>query len=82
MFSYNIFFRFDICNFLSFIFRDLARVLEPVVYLEITLESGDKQCIEVPLSKFHMLRQHVALLLKEIDIVKEKSLSIVRTVSS
>lgn len=38
------------------------------------------QSLEVPLSKFHILRQNVALLLKEIELVKSKGSNIMRII--
>lgn len=60
--------------------RDLSRVLEPVVYLELLLTDGTTKSLEVPLSKFHSLRQNVALLLKEIDSINRKGSNIMRII--
>nr|XP_014282663.1 COMM domain-containing protein 5-like [Halyomorpha halys] len=60
--------------------RDLSRVLEPVVYLELWLTDGSTKCLEIPVSKFHTLRQNVALLLKEIDVINRKGTNIMRII--
>lgn len=60
--------------------RDLSRVLEPVVYMELIMIDDTVECLEVPLSKFHALRQNVALLLKEIELVKNKGSNIMRII--
>ncbi|XP_073984036.1 COMM domain containing 5 Like Sm protein 4 [Rhodnius prolixus] len=60
--------------------RDLSRVLEPVVFMELVMLDDTVQSLEVPLSKFHILRQNVALLLKEIELVKSKGSNIMRII--
>ncbi|XP_075226937.1 COMM domain containing 5 Like Sm protein 4 [Lycorma delicatula] len=52
--------------------RELGRVLKPVIYMEFKLDNGEVKCIEVPVGKFHLLRQNVALILKEMDLCKNK----------
>ncbi|KAK9498634.1 hypothetical protein O3M35_003222 [Rhynocoris fuscipes] len=61
--------------------RDLSRVLEPIVYMELLMADDTVECLEVPLAKFHALRQNVALLLKEIEIVKNKGSNIMRIIA-
>ncbi|XP_014251541.1 COMM domain-containing protein 5 [Cimex lectularius] len=60
--------------------RDLSKVLEPIVYLELVMADGKIESLEVPVSKFHTLRQNVALLLKEIDTVNRKGSNILRLI--
>ncbi|RZF37957.1 hypothetical protein LSTR_LSTR005457 [Laodelphax striatellus] len=62
--------------------RDLSRVLEPVVCLEIELDSGDTKYIEVPISKFHLLRQNVAVALDQLELCKKRLDSFNQTIPS
>ncbi|XP_046669625.1 COMM domain-containing protein 5-like isoform X2 [Homalodisca vitripennis] len=56
--------------------RDLSRILEPVICLEFNLDSGERQSVEMPVSKFHSLRHSIALLLKEMETVNQRLASI------
>lgn len=46
--------------------------MEPVIYLNVPLEDGTEKCIEIPLAKFHLLRQSVASLMKDVSLLEEK----------
>ncbi|BES93520.1 COMM domain containing 5 [Nesidiocoris tenuis] len=58
--------------------RDCSRVIEPTVYVELILNNGEIESLEMSESKFHYLRQNVALLLREVDNVKRKGKNICR----
>ncbi|XP_039288828.1 COMM domain-containing protein 5-like [Nilaparvata lugens] len=60
--------------------RDLSRVLEPVVCLEIKLDSGETKYIEVPISKFHLMRQNVAVALDQMELCRKRLDSINQTI--
>ncbi|KAF6205408.1 hypothetical protein GE061_019580 [Apolygus lucorum] len=61
--------------------RDCSRVVEPIVYVELIMEDGDVEALEMSETKFHYLRQNVALLLREVETVKRKGTNILRLLS-
>lgn len=52
----------------------LNRVLEPTVLMELKLSNGKIHTFEVPSSKFHELRYHVAYVLKEMEDIEKKNI--------
>ena len=52
----------------------LSRVLRPTVMLQMTLTDGKIHQFEVPLSQFHELRYNVAIVLKDMDNINQKSI--------
>ncbi|KAJ8028040.1 COMM domain-containing protein 5 [Holothuria leucospilota] len=52
----------------------LSRVLEPTVFMEITLSDGSMKKVEVPMTKFHELRYNVSSVLKEMEELEKRSI--------
>lgn len=54
--------------------------MEPFIYLELKLENSTVQTVEIPISMFHLLRQNVSVLMKEVSTMQESCDSIPKTV--
>ncbi|KAL3878306.1 hypothetical protein ACJMK2_030669 [Sinanodonta woodiana] len=52
----------------------LNRVLDPAVFMEMTLSNGKIHSFEVPVSKFQELRYNVAYVLKEMEDLEKRSI--------
>lgn len=52
----------------------IARILKPVIMLQLTLSDGSVKTFEVSVSQFHELRFNAALVLKEMEIVEQKNI--------
>lgn len=56
----------------------LSRALRPTILLQLTLSDQTVKQFEVPLAQFHELRYNVALLLKDMDAINQRSVFKIR----
>ncbi|XP_072152748.1 COMM domain-containing protein 5 [Bemisia tabaci] len=59
---------------------NISKLMEPFIYLELKLENSTVQTVEIPISMFHLLRQNVSVLMKEVSTMQESCDSIPKTV--